>query len=106
MHKSHAFISYADEDIGYVVNNLQPLLESQGYKLCIADRDFIPGAPKEENILNAIHSSKRTLFILSKNHILDEWSLFTFRAAFEKTLREKRNHLIVIIKTTKKNMRN
>ena len=98
MHKSHAFISYSNEDVDYVVNNLKPLLESQGYKLCIADRDFIPGAPKEENILAAIHSSKRTLFILSRGHILDEWSLFTFRAACEKSLREKSNHLIVIIR--------
>ena len=98
MHKSHAFVSYSNKDIDYVVNNLKPLLESQGYKLCIADRDFIPGAPKEENILAAIHSSKRTLFILSRGHILDEWSLFTFRAACEKSLREKSNHLIVIIK--------
>ena len=98
MHKCHAFISYSNEDTDYVVHNLKPLLESKGYKLCIADRDFIPGAPKEENILAAIHSSKRTFFILSKDHILDEWSLFTFRAACEKSLREKSNHLIVIVK--------
>jgi len=30
--------------------------------------------------------------------VSDEWSLFTFRAAYEKSLRQKSNHLIVIIK--------
>ena len=98
MHRCHAFISYSYDDIDFVIHDLQPSLESKGYKLCIADRDFIPGASKEENILSAIHASKRTIFILSRSHIFDEWSLFTFRAACEKSLREKTNHLIVIIK--------
>ena len=30
--------------------------------------------------------------------MLDEWSLFTFRTAYEKSLRERSNHLIVVIK--------
>ena len=29
--------------------------------------------------------------------MLDEWSLFTFRTAYEKSLRERSNHLIVVI---------
>lgn len=98
MHRCHAYISYSDDDTDYVVHNLTPLLESKGYVLCIPDRDFIPGAPKEENILAAINASKRTLFILSRSHIFDEWSLFAFRNACEKSLREKTNHLIVIIR--------
>lgn len=98
MHKFHAFISYSDSDTKYVIHDLKPLLESKGYRLCIADRDFILGAPKQENILGAINASKKTLFILSENHIFDEWSLFTFRTAWGKSLREKTNHLIVIIK--------
>ena len=96
MHRCHAFISYSYNDVNYVIHYLQPLLESKGYALCLADRDFIPGASKEENILAAINSSKRTIFLLSRNYILDEWSLFTFRVASEKSLREKTNHLIVI----------
>ena len=94
----HAFIAYSNEDIGYIIKEMQPLLESKGYQLCIADRDFIPGASKEENILSAIKFSKRTIFILSNTHVLDEWSLFTFRTAYEKSLRERSNHLIVVIK--------
>ena len=93
-----AFISYSTDDTYYVTKEIQPLLESKGYTLCIADRDFIPGASKEENILAAINYSMRTVFILSRNHAIDEWSLFTFRTAYEKSLRERSNHLIVVIK--------
>lgn len=94
---SHAFLSFADEDEDYVYQVIQPCLESKGFSLIIPERDFVPGASKEENILHAIDSSQRTLFILSEKHCRDEWSLFTFRTAFEKTLREQINHLLVIV---------
>ncbi|XP_053403012.1 uncharacterized protein LOC123554932 [Mercenaria mercenaria] len=96
--RSHAFISYHDKDIQYILKELLPLLEGNGFSYCIPDRDFVPGASIEENILNAIDRSHRTIFILSPSHVEDEWSLFTFRAAYEKALREKSNHLLVIIK--------
>ncbi|KAL3847370.1 hypothetical protein ACJMK2_018285 [Sinanodonta woodiana] len=96
--KIHAFISYSDEDQEFVTNELAPELEKSGYNLCLPDRDFIPGASKEENILKAIDVSLRTIFVLSGSHIKDEWSLFTFIAACEKTLREKTNYLIVIMR--------
>ena len=96
MHRCHAYISYCDADTDYAVHHLSPVLESRGYILCIPDRDFMPGPPKEANILAAINASSRTLFILSNSHIVDEWSLFAFRNAYEKSLREKTNHLLVI----------
>ncbi|KAK3607111.1 hypothetical protein CHS0354_014261 [Potamilus streckersoni] len=94
----HAFLSYSDVDQEFVTNELAPELEKIGYSLCLPDRDFIPGASKEENILKAIDVSLRTVFVLSGSHIKDEWSLFTFITACEKTLREKTNYLIVIVR--------
>ncbi|KAL3847368.1 hypothetical protein ACJMK2_018290 [Sinanodonta woodiana] len=94
----HVFISYSDQDLEFVTKELAPELERSGYRLCLPDRDFIPGASKEENILKAIDVSLRTVFVLSGPHIKDEWSLFTFRSACEKSLREKTNHLIVIVR--------
>ena len=92
----HAFISYSDDDYAYSVHVLRPCLEAKGLRLCIPDREFIPGASIEENVIDAINSSKHTVLVISKNHV-DEWALFTFRVAFEKSLREKKNHLIVIL---------
>ncbi|KAL3846854.1 hypothetical protein ACJMK2_017808 [Sinanodonta woodiana] len=96
--KIHAFVSYSDQDLEFVTKELAPELQRRGYRLCLPDRDFIPGASKEENILKAIHVSLRTVFVLSGSHIQDEWSLFTFRTASEKSLREKTNYLIVIVR--------
>lgn len=80
-----------------MLNDIKPVLDEIGYTLWLPDRDFIPGASKEENILKAIDSCLHTLFFVSENHLLDEWSVFTFRTAFEKSLRSKSNHLIVIL---------
>ncbi|KAK3093300.1 hypothetical protein FSP39_013850 [Pinctada imbricata] len=95
----HVFVAYSDQDMNYTMNELRPRLEEKDYLLCLPDRDFIPGASKEENILKAVDNCMHTLFILSGNHLQDEWSLFTFRSASEKSLRDKCNHLIVL--TTK-----
>jgi Leucine-rich repeat (LRR) protein len=97
LYNKHCFISYADTEMPYIMNELRPTLENNGYLLCLPDRDFVPGASKEENVLKAIDSSLNTLFILSGNHLQDEWSVFTFRIASEKSLRVRSNHLIVII---------
>ena len=97
VYKKHAFVSYSDSEMPYIMNELRPTLENNGYLLCLPDRDFLPGASKEENVLKAIDSSIHTLFILSGNHLQDEWSVFTFRIASEKSLRVRSNHLIVII---------
>lgn len=95
---THVFISYHDNDFQYVLKELLPLCNEKGFTYCIADRDFVPGASIDENILNAIERSHRTILILSPSHIENEWSLFTFRTAFQKSLRENSNHLLVLIK--------
>lgn len=97
VYKKHAFVSYPDCEMPYIMNELRPTLEDNGYLLCLPDRDFLPGASKEENVLKAIDFSLHTLFILSGNHLQDEWSVFTFRIASEKSLRVRSNHLIVVI---------
>ncbi|KAL3846855.1 hypothetical protein ACJMK2_017809 [Sinanodonta woodiana] len=96
--KIHVYVSYSDQDLEFVTKELAPDLEKRGYRLCLPDRDFIPGASKEDNILKAIDVSLRTVFVLSGSHIQDEWSLFTFITACEKSLREKTNYLIVIVR--------
>jgi Leucine-rich repeat (LRR) protein len=97
MYERHAFLSYCESKLGYVMNELRPIIEDNGYTLCLPDRDFIPGAPKEENVLKAIDNCLHTIFLLSGDQLDNEWSLFTFRSASEKSMREKCNHLIVVL---------
>ncbi|XP_060068915.1 protein toll-like [Ylistrum balloti] len=91
-----AFLAYGETDRNFAVNDLRIDLEKNGYTLIIPDRDFPPGASKEENVLLAVSSCHHTLFIVSGEHLEDEWSLFTFRSASEKSLRNKSNHLILL----------
>ncbi|KAK3608674.1 hypothetical protein CHS0354_014382 [Potamilus streckersoni] len=96
--RDQAFISYSDQDLNFLLMELLPKLEKLRYRLRLPDRDFIPGASQQDNILNAMDGAMRTVLVLSGSHIKDEWSLFTFRAAREKSLREKTNHLIIIVR--------
>ena len=73
------------------------MLETRGYKLCIPERDFLAGLTKEESIITAICRSRRILLILSRIHWNDEWSLFTYKKVYERSLQEKNNHLMVVI---------
>ena len=94
-----AFVSYSGSDYQWVVNTLQERLENHDppYKLCIHERDFIVGAPIQENILNSVDQSKRMLMVLSSNFLKSEWCLLEFRAAHRKVLEERMNYLIIIL---------
>ncbi|KAJ8310718.1 hypothetical protein KUTeg_012583 [Tegillarca granosa] len=91
------FIAYSDKELDYTLKHLKPTLENLGHNLYLPDRDFIPGASKEENILKAVDNCTHTVFMISGENLQDEWSLFTFRCAIEKSLRQKCNHLIVLV---------
>ncbi|CAL8258767.1 unnamed protein product [Gadus morhua 'NCC'] len=52
----------------WVYNELVIRLESSGYRrfsLCLEERDWIPGLSCIENLHNAVHSSGKTVFVLS-----------------------------------------
>lgn len=94
-----AFVSYSGSDHQWVVNTLQERLEHHDppYKLCIHHRDFVVGAPIQENILNSVDQSKRMLMVLSRNFLKSEWCLLEFRAAHRKVLEDHMNYLIIIL---------
>ena len=94
-----AFVSYSGRDHHWVVNTLQKQLENHQppYKLCIHDREFVVGAPIQENIVNSVNQSKRMLMILSRSFLESEWCLLEFRAAHHKVLKERMNYLIIIL---------
>ncbi|XP_033759702.1 protein toll-like [Pecten maximus] len=94
---SSLFLGYSEDILAFIITTMCPQLHRCGYPLCIPDKDFVLGAAKEENILRAVSTSLHTLFIVSENTFVDEWSLFTFRAAAQRSLREKYNHLIVVL---------
>ncbi|CAG2234303.1 unnamed protein product [Mytilus edulis] len=77
-----AFISYADREQNFIINECIPNLEETGNKkLCIHQRDFIPGEDITLNITNAIHDSKRTICIITRAFLDSYYCMFEFNMA-------------------------
>ncbi len=94
-----AFVSYNTKDYKWVCHTLRSQLENitSPYKLCIHDRDFLVGAPIEENIMNSIKYSRRMVMVLSDNFLKSDWCILEFRSAHLRAMKERSNYLIVVL---------
>lgn len=70
----------------------------QYYKLCVHERDWLPGNLISWNIINSVKNSKRTILILSKDFIKSIWFQVEFHTAYYQMLEDKIDRLIVIVK--------
>ena len=92
LNKYDIFLSHASDDSQSILNLLSNL-ENEGYKLCFPERDFVPGCPISQCIVEAIDQSTHTV-LLTRDFAEEE--RFVYRMANDKSLRCKYNHLIVI----------
>ncbi|XP_071107230.1 toll-like receptor 4 [Haliotis cracherodii] len=93
-----AFISYADEDRGFVVNDMQHHMEvNDGINLNIHHRDFMPGEPIASNIIGAIQNSRKTVVVLSQNFLHSYWCTYELRMAQMESISSGRDILIIIM---------
>ncbi|XP_061175903.1 toll-like receptor 4 [Saccostrea echinata] len=76
-----AFVSYADEDRVFVLRLIKELEEEAGLKLCIHQRDFVPGFDIAENIITAVNKSRKTIILLSPNFIKSSWCMYELHIA-------------------------
>src|ERR1044072_6242099 len=70
------FISYSHRDAKWVRSWLLPRLESAGLRVCIDFRDFKLGAPSLDNMTDAAIRSSKTLFVMTPNWTVSEYSQF------------------------------
>ncbi|XP_025085212.1 toll-like receptor Tollo [Pomacea canaliculata] len=71
------FVSYANEDVDWVRQELIPTLEGRhGLRLCVHQRDFPVGGNIIDNISTCVHASKRVLFVLSPHFARSRWCQF------------------------------
>ncbi|VDI65265.1 Hypothetical predicted protein [Mytilus galloprovincialis] len=97
-----AFISYAEQDCGFVHNDVIKNLEKEGsLKLCLHKRDFLPGNEIAANITSAIHNSRKTVVILSPHYLASNWCRFEFNMAKMESMytRENENILFMVFLT-------
>ncbi|XP_062597087.1 toll-like receptor 4 isoform X2 [Saccostrea cucullata] len=68
-----AFVSYADEDREFVIALVKYMEANFNLRMCIHQREFIPGTGIVDNITNAIHNSRRTICFLTSHYLSSYW---------------------------------
>ncbi|XP_005987154.1 toll-like receptor 9 [Latimeria chalumnae] len=98
-----AFVIFDKEQANvadWVYNELRAHLEDKGirkFKLCLEERDWVPGKTSIENLCNAVYKSKKTIFILSKYQPMNGMLRETFFMAQQRLLEEKKDVVILIL---------
>ncbi|XP_076319314.1 toll-like receptor 6 [Tachypleus tridentatus] len=93
-----AFISYCDSDLAWVAQKLVPMLENPegGLRLCLHDRNFLAGLSIEQNIIESIDKSRKTVFILSPSFLKSQWCMYEIQIAQHRLLENNRNSLVLV----------
>ncbi|XP_076458462.1 toll-like receptor 2 type-2 [Babylonia areolata] len=74
------FVSYAEENSPWVVRELLPrLVEEWGLRLCVHQRDFVPGKHIVDNIADCVSLSGRVLLVFSPDFGSSEWCQFELK---------------------------
>ncbi|XP_026563197.1 interleukin-18 receptor accessory protein [Pseudonaja textilis] len=96
-----AFVSYAKPE--FTEANQEPCIEEQlaleflplilehdyGYKLCLTERDILPGGAYTDDIVSAMKKSRRAIIILGPNYAKNTQALFELEAAINTALEDK-----------------
>ncbi|NXH23326.1 I18RA protein, partial [Bucco capensis] len=102
-----AFVSYAKLDSPgsdstliseekFALELLPDVLENKyGYKLCILERDVLPGGAYTDEVVTALRQSRRALIILSPAYLSGP-SLFELQAAVSCALEDKKIKVVLI----------
>ncbi|KAL1423155.1 hypothetical protein MTO96_021522 [Rhipicephalus appendiculatus] len=95
-----AFLCYHVSDGAWARDVLLAKLESppMRYRVCVAERDFIPGIPITENICRCISQSRVSLFVLSAEFCRSRWCMFEMMLAQHRLFESDRDEHIVLIK--------
>ena len=93
-----AFVSFNVDDIIWVQDKLIVELEQKrNLELCIHQRDFTPGMPIEENIVDAIERSRKVTIVLSANFVKSNWCHFEVHMARNKLIEKGYDIIVPVI---------
>ena len=81
------FVSFAGEDLDWVQQHLMAKLETElGLRLCIHERDFVPGKNILNNIVDSVKGSKKFLMVFSRHFTHSPWCQFELDLCLGHTL--------------------
>ena len=66
-------------------------------KLCIHERDFIPGHAIAENIANCIRKSRRIILVITKQYTESAWCQYEVQVALAQIHQQRRGKLLIPI---------
>eukprot|EP00057_Strongylocentrotus_purpuratus_P005457 XP_003731022.1 PREDICTED: protein toll-like [Strongylocentrotus purpuratus] len=84
----------------FVLENIIPILEDDDnlrYKLCVRHRDFPPGGCIATTIVTSLEASRRSIVLISRSFLQDEWRLLEFKTAHQRVLKDKRNKNLILV---------
>ncbi|KAM5194531.1 toll-like receptor 6 [Mantella aurantiaca] len=95
----HAFVSYSEQDASWVKDIMLPSIENMdnSIRICQHERNFLPGRPIVENIINCIERSYKSIFVLSPHFVQSEWCHYELYFAHQQLFTEKMDNLILIL---------
>ena len=81
----------------WVMMELYPRIIKMGgnYRVALPD-SFLGGFPRAEATRRVVELSKRTLIVLSADFMDDEWALYAFQSAHQRSLEDPRHRLIIV----------
>ena len=93
-----AFVAYSADDYKWVYEPLQTYLEkNQGFRLGLHERDFEAGKYIANNIINAINTSKKIIFVISSSFLKSDWGQYKLDMTRMHMFQQNKEMLIVII---------
>jgi toll-like receptor 13 len=92
------FVAYSADDYKWVYGPLQTYLEkNQGFKLALHERDFEAGKYIVDNIIDAINTSRKIIFVISSSFLRSKWGQYELDMTRMHMFQQNREMLIVIL---------
>ncbi|CAL1539901.1 unnamed protein product [Lymnaea stagnalis] len=108
--KFDAYFIYTDKTRSFVLQDcIQELEEKRGHKLCVEDRDFMPGSPIIPDILSGVRNSHKTIPVITPDFYNDgDFTEYSVKMALMEENYERRQvlHLCILEPTDHEDMDN
>ncbi|VDI57030.1 Hypothetical predicted protein [Mytilus galloprovincialis] len=91
-----AFISYSHTDSEWI-KQFHDRVNSMGFELCLDAKDFIVGKSIAENVVNAIDSSRKVIFIITHNFLKSTWGSYEMEMTRMHAFQKGRENMVIVV---------